>query len=106
MQSEEPGGVLRRFGGDLRGRAAERTRDGVENMRQEGGLVAPRLRLRPQAPRREIGRVGLEQQPVARNVLYQLEQVFAAPLVADPAGDADVQPEIEIGMQLRFLAGE
>ena len=30
----------------------------------------------------------------------------AAPLVADPAGDADMQPQVEIGVQFRLFAGE
>src|SRR6185503_6321499 len=88
------------------GRAADGARDRAKNVRQKGGLVAPRLRLRPQIARREVGSVGLEQQPVARDLAHQLEQMLSAALVADPAGDADIQAEAEVGLQLFALAGE
>src|SRR5439155_26210199 len=32
--------------------------------------------------------------------------MLAAPVVADPAGDADVQPELDVSVQLVALAGE
>ena len=69
-------------------------------MRQVRGFVAPRFRLRAQVAGREVGRVGFQHQAVRRDVLHQGEQVRAAPLVADPAGDADVQAEVEVGVQL------
>src|SRR5690348_6715175 len=94
-------GFLRHF---LRG-PPEGARHGAEDMRQERGLVAPRLGLRPQVTWREIGRVRLEQQAVARNLAHQLQEMLAAPLVADPAGDADVEVEVEVRAQLLALAG-
>ncbi len=75
-------------------------------MRQKSRLIAAQLGLRAQVARREIGRIGLEQQALVRNVAHQLEQVRAAALVADPAGDADMEAEVEIGVQLVLLAGE
>src|SRR5690349_1544913 len=59
-----------------------------------------------QTPRREVGRIGLEQQPVARDVAHELEQVRATPLVADPAGDADMKTEVQVAMKLGLLAGK
>src|SRR5262245_32533349 len=91
---------------DRLGFAAERACHGAQDVRQERRLVAPRFRLRLQVARREVGRVGLEQQAIARDLAHQLQQVLAAPLVADPAGDADVEAEVEIGAQLLALAGE
>src|SRR5688572_5453918 len=106
MQAKERLGVARCLGSDFLGGTAEGARDGFQDMREEGGLVAPRLRLRLEISRREVGRVGLQQQPLARDLAHQLEQVRAAALVADPAGDADVQAEVEISLQLLALAGE
>ena len=106
MQREKVSCVACCLGGDFLRRAAEGVRHGVENMRQEGGLVAPCPGLRPQVARREVRRVRLEQQPVFRDLLHQLEQVLSAALVADPAGDADVQAEVEVGLQLFRCAGE
>src|SRR3989440_6666806 len=67
---------------------------------------SPRPGLGPEIARREVRRVGLEEQPVARDLAHQLEQVPAAPLVADPAGDADVEAEVEVGLQLLLAAGK
>src|SRR5688572_17528982 len=106
MQAKERLGVAGGLGGDLLGGTAERARDGFQDVRQERRLVAPRLRLRLEISRRKVGRVGLEQQPLARDLAHQLEQVRAAALVADPAGDADVQAEVEISLQLPALARE
>ena len=66
-------------------RAAEGARHRAQDVRQEGGLVAPRLGLRLEVPRREVGRVGLEQQPVARDLAHQLDQV-------PPRRSSQIQP--------------
>src|SRR6185436_19020488 len=106
MQAKEGGGVARGLGGDFLGRSPEGARHRAKDVREVGGLVAPRLGLWLEIPRRQVGRIGLEQQPVARDLAYQLEQVLAAALVADPAGDADVETEIEVGLELLALTGE
>src|ERR1051325_6036760 len=104
--AEQALGVACRFGGDLLGGSANGARYGSEDVRQEGRLVAPRLRWRMQVARREVGRIRLEQQPIGGNVAHEREQMATAALVADPAGDADVEAELEIGVQLLLLAGE
>src|SRR5688572_7013664 len=106
MQSEESrcvAGGLRRH---LLGRSPQGACDRVQDVGQERGLVAARLGLRPEVPRREVGRIGLQQQAVEWNVAHQLDQVPAAALVADPAGNADVEAKLEVRVQLGFLAGE
>ena len=90
MQRKKLSCIARRLHGDFLGGATERARYRVEDVRQEGWLIAPRLGLRAQVARREIGRVGLEQQPLFRDFLDELEEVLSPALVADPAGDTDV----------------
>src|SRR5262249_21443420 len=106
IDAEERLRIARGLGRHFLRRPAERPRDGAQDMRQEGGLVAPRPGLRAQVARREVGRVGLEQQPLARDLANQLEQVPAAALVANPAGDADKEAEVEVGAQLFALSRE
>ena len=55
---------------------------------------------------KQIGRVGLEHQPAGRNARHCRLQRRAAPLVTDPSGDADVQIELETGVDLGRSAGE
>src|SRR5947209_6659120 len=99
-------GVARRLDRDLFSRTAERARHGLQYVRQESGLVAPRLRLRPHVAGRQVRRIGLEQQAIARDVAHERKQMLPAALVADPAGDADVEPELDIGVELVLLAGK
>ena len=106
MDAEELLRVARCLRRDVFHRPVERARDGTCNMRQESRLVAPRFRLRLKVARREIGRIGFEQQPLARNVAHQLDEMPAAALVADPAGDADIEAQVEVRVQLIFAAGE
>src|SRR5262249_55183342 len=106
IEAEEPAGVSRGVGGELLDRAAERARHGARDVRQERGLLAARLGLGLEVARREIGRVGLEQQPFPRDLLHELQEMAPAALVADPAGDADVEIELEIGAQFVALPGE
>src|SRR3954468_20344102 len=103
---EQALGVLGRLARHLLRRPAERPRDGPENVRQKRRLVAPRLGLRSHVARRQVGRVCLEQKPVVRDVAHEPEQVLAAPLVADPSGDADVQAKLQVGVELVLFAGE
>src|SRR6185436_184431 len=98
--------VARGVGSDFVGRAVERAGNRTQDVRQESGLVAPRARLRTQVSRREVGRIGLDQQAVARNLAHELQQVPAAPLVADPAGNPYIEPEVQVRAQLVLLAGE
>ena len=78
----------------------------VEHLDQVGRLVAPVLRLRPQAARQQVGRVAFQHETADRDLAYQIMQVGAAALVVDPAGDADVQVEVEVAIQRPALAGE
>jgi hypothetical protein len=73
MQAKERLGVARGFRGDFLGGSAEGARHGFQDVRQQRGLIATRLRLRLEISRREVGRVGLEQQPLARDLAHQLE---------------------------------
>jgi len=43
---------------------------------------------------------------VQRDFAYQRPQVLAAPLVADPAGDADVEAEVDVRVKLVDATGE
>lgn len=66
-------------------------------MWQVHGFITPALWLGFQIARQQIGRIRLNDQPVGGNLSHHLAQVQAASFVADPAGDADVQVEIQIG---------
>src|SRR6185503_19316765 len=106
MQREKRPRVARRFSGDLLRRTPERPGDGIQYMREEGRLVAPRLGLGPEIARRQVGRIGFQEQPVRGDLFDEVEQVLAAALVADPARDADVKTELHVSAQLVSLAGE
>lgn len=69
-------------------------------MRQIHGFITPALRFGFQIARQEVGRVGFDDQPVRWNLSHGVAQVQAASFIADPAGDADVQIEIQIGTDL------
>src|SRR6185312_4300265 len=69
-------------------------------------LVPPRGRLGVQVARQQVGAVRLEEESVRGNAPHQLQQMRAPPLVADPTGDADRQPELEITLELRGATGE
>jgi len=56
--------------------------------------------------RQQIRRVGFDHQAVGRNVLDDLAQMAAAALVAQPAGNADVEIGIEAIEQFFARAGE
>ena len=59
-----------------------------------------------QIAREQIRSVRLDHQAIRWNVSHQWEQMSAAPLVVDPPGDADREPELETGMQLVRATGE
>ena len=89
-----------------RGDSPRAERDRVEHVRQIHRLVAAALRFRLQIARQQIGRVGFDQQPVGGNVPHHLTQMQAAALIADPARDADMQIQIEIGARFVDARGE
>ena len=61
---------------------------------------------RLQITRQQVGRVGFEQQAARPECAAAARQVRAAPLIADPAGDADRQPEFQIGLEFRCARRE
>jgi hypothetical protein len=69
-------------------------------------LITPRLGLRLEVAGQQIGRIGLHHQPIGRNARHGAAQVRAAALVADPAGDADAEPERQVVLELGNTAGE
>ncbi len=78
-----------------------RLRHRCGNLGQECRFVASRRRLGFEAARQQVGRVGFDHQPSAGMQLHQRQQVQAAPLVADPAGDADGQVQRQVVVQFR-----
>ena len=64
------------------------------------GSLRRLLRLRREIARQEVRRIGLDEQPVERDQRHGRPQLGAAALVADPTRDADVQIELEIGVEL------
>jgi uncharacterized Tic20 family protein len=99
-QAEKGLGRCTGGGGDAGHGIAPVARDFLGDVRQERRLVASVLRHRLERARQQIGRVGLDHQPIGGDVLHQLAQVRAAPLVAQPAGDADVPVAIQTVEQL------
>jgi hypothetical protein len=75
-------------------------------MEQVHRLIAPRPRLRLEVAGQQIGRIGFQHQPIGRNARHGAAQVRAAALVANPAGDADAEPERQVILQLGYSAGE
>ena len=73
--------------------------DDLDHVGQVLRLVAAMRGLGLQVARQQVRRVGLDQQPVERDLAHQFAQVLAAALVADPAGDADRQAEVEVVAQ-------
>src|SRR5688572_14191340 len=106
MQAEKADRVAGGLRGDFLDRPAERARYGARDVRHEGRLVAARLGLRLEVPGGGVGRVGLRDEALARDVAHQLQQVAAAALVADPAGDADVEVELDVRVQLVLFTSE
>src|SRR6185503_2385701 len=106
MERKQRTRVASSLGGDFLRRTPESPGDGIQYMREEGRLVAPRLGLGPEIARRQVGRIGFQQQSVRGDLLDEVEQVLAAALVADPARDADVKTELHVSAQLVSLAGE
>jgi len=85
---------------------APRPRHGGKHMRQEGRLVTPIARSRPQIPRQQIRTIGFDQQALGGDIAHQLQQMRAAALIADPAGNPDVQPQIQVSVKRSAIARE
>jgi len=83
-----------------------RTRDRGGDVRKIRRFVAPRDRSGNEVARQQVRTVGLQQQPLGGYVPDEGEQMRAAALIADPAGDADRQSELEVAVELGAGAGE
>src|SRR5690348_9854875 len=79
----------------LRARLCEGFNRLIAGAGHRGGDVRKIHRLVPAR-----GRLGVQVAP------HQLQQMRPPPLVTDPTGDADRQPELEITLELRGAAGE
>ena len=75
-------------------------------MRKIRRFIAARGRSGCEVARQKVGTIGLEHQPLARHLWHECGEVRAATLIADPAGDADRQTELQIALQLLSRAGE
>ncbi len=75
-------------------------------MREEGGLVTAVGGFVGQIARQQERRIGLDHQPVIRDVDNAGAQCPAAALVADPARDPNVQIQIETAMQEGLIGGK
>src|SRR5690606_2936484 len=78
----------------------------AHDLGKKGRLVLAALRFGAQGARQQVGRVGFEHQQPLGNLAHQRLQVSASAFVADPAGDADVQVEIQVGIECALVAGE
>ena len=83
-----------------------RSRNRGGHLGQEGRFVAARRRLRLQAARQQVGRIRFDHQPVRRDALHERQQVLAAPLIADPARDADARVRLQVVVQFVRMSGE
>src|SRR5919108_1851715 len=106
MNAEKAARVFRRERADLVCRPTKRARERLHDVREKRRLVAPRFRLRLHVARREVRRIGFDEQPLALDFAHELEEVPPAALVADPAGDADVEAEIEVSTKFLAAAGK
>src|SRR5579864_8529605 len=96
-----------------RARACERleglpagARHHCRDVRKIRRLVAARGWPRAEIAWQQIGAVGLEQQPASGDGAHERHQVSPTAFVADPAGDTDGEPELEVGFELRGAARE
>src|SRR6185312_12232733 len=87
-------------------RLRARSRHCDSDVSQERRLIPAPCRLGMEVAREQIGPVGLQQQAVGGDFLHQRQQVCAAALVTDPAGDADRQIQLEVAQQLRLSTCE
>src|SRR5690606_34295609 len=106
LQPEQPLRVRGARGREYLRLDTEQRRGAPRDMRQERGLVAAIPRRRFEIARQQIRRVGLEQHAVERHLGERIAERVPAPLVAEPAGDADIKPEVEIAAELDPAAGE
>jgi hypothetical protein len=66
-----------------------RGRHGRRHLGQIRRFIAPRRGPGPQAARQQVGRIRFDHQPVRGDALHQRQQVLAAALDADPAGEPE-----------------
>lgn len=81
-------------------------RDRLQDMRQIHGLIAPRRRFRREIAGQEVRSIGFDEKAVARYVAHDISQMMPAAFVANPSGNADVEPEVEIGACFVETGGE
>ena len=65
-------------------------------MGQESGLIAPSTGLFGQIPGQQVGRVGFDHYPVQGQVANGIPEIGAPALVAEPAGDPDIQVHVQV----------
>ena len=65
-------------------------------MRQESGLIAPTAGLFGQIPGQQVGRVGFYHYPVQGQVAYGIPEIGAPAIIAEPAGDPDIQVHVQV----------
>jgi len=65
-------------------------------VRQVFWLISAAAGLRPQVARHQVRSIRLDHQPLEGDESHQFPQVLAPPFVADPAGDADREIEVEV----------
>src|SRR5207302_1961269 len=87
-------------------RLPPRARDRRRNPGKKGGLVAAGGGLGSHVARQQIRAVGFDQQPPGGDLRHEGGEMAATALIADPAGDPDRQPQLEITRQLLRRAGE
>src|SRR5690625_2350426 len=81
---------------DFEGRFVAALRDHGQYPGEVCRFVALACRLGVHGARQQVGSVALDHEAPGRYGFHQLLQFLAAPLVADPAGDADVQVHVQI----------
>src|SRR5204863_9199366 len=83
-----------------------RARDRRRNAGKKGGLVAAGGGLGYDVARQQIRAVGFDEQSPGGNLRHEGGEMAATALVADPAGDPDRQPELQLTRQLLRRPGE
>jgi putative intracellular protease/amidase len=80
--------------------------DDARDVREIRRLVAARGRLALEIARQQVRRIGLDHQTRGGYLAHQRLEVRAAPLIADPPGDADCEIEAQQLLELGARAGE
>lgn len=106
VEAEESAGRRRTRGSEFHGRGFPERRHRLHDPGQERRLIPPAHRWRFGGRRQQERGIGLDHQPFGRDHGHALAQRGATALISHPAGDAEVQIQLDTGLDHRLIAGK